>query len=94
MSNLFLPGPNGKFQQKGLAHFELQAKMDQPVIGQPLPFEFSVTGDPNTIMAMMYDAMSGYPEVTKMLLTVFYKFCQDKGIQPADIKKHTYFAGS
>lgn len=93
MSDLFLPATNGKFQQRGSAFFSIRSK-GTPVVGVPMAFDFEAGGDFNAIMQMMYETMEKYPDVAKIMLTVFYKFCNDKGIPLALVKKHTFFDGS
>lgn len=91
MSNgLFLPGANGKFSQTGRAKFHLTAMGS---VGKGFNFEIDLDGNPNDVMAMLYDSMKARPEVAKIMLTVFCKFCDDQKILPQDVRKHTYFAG-
>ena len=97
MSDLFIPGADGKFIQQGRAEFAV--KQGRQVTPTDFETKVTVNGNENDIMAMIYATMSAQPAIAKILLTVFYRFCQDKGISDPTVislqklKKHTYYSG-
>lgn len=97
MSDLFIPGADGKFIQQGRA--EISIRQGKQVTPTDFQTDVKIAGNENDIMAMLYATMSAQPAVAKMFLTVFYRFCQDKGISDPTVislqklKKHTYYSG-
>lgn len=90
MSKLFTLGGNGQFARSGdNPEFSIKAKGSVARAG--LAFDLNIAGDPESLCAMLYTAMSSYPEMAKVFLTVNMKFCQDKGITADKLIEHTYF---
>ena len=88
---LFTLDSNGQFSRSGDAKLSFISEMR---LGGKIAFKLDCSGNENDIMAMVYSAMEGRPEISKLMLTVFYKFCIDKGISPAQLPGHTYYGSA
>lgn len=56
--------------------------------------DVTFSGSPEIIIEMLYRSSEIYEHIAKTLITTVLIFADRKGIEPNDLKKHSYLQGS